>query len=105
MKVTRREVLQAGCAVVAASAVGQAAEPVLGMIYPQKVAVTAETLAMYPAGVKFLIEGVGLQTMTPAGYDSVIDKIRARGSQAQERRGAGHHAHGHVAQLLSGRRV
>lgn len=75
MKYTRREVLQAGCAVVAASAVGKAAEPVLGMIYPQKVAVTAETLAMYPAGVRFLIEGVGLQTMTPAGYDSVIDKI------------------------------
>ncbi len=75
MKYTRREVLQAGCAVVAASAVGRAAEPVLGMIYPQKVPVTAETLAMYPAGVKFLIEGVGLQTMTPAGYDSVIDRI------------------------------
>jgi hypothetical protein len=38
MKYTRREVLQAGCAVVASSAVGKAAEPVLGMIYPGRAA-------------------------------------------------------------------
>jgi hypothetical protein len=38
MKYTRREVLQAGGAVVAASAVGKAAEPVLGMIYPDRAA-------------------------------------------------------------------
>jgi arylmalonate decarboxylase len=75
MRYSRRQILQTGCAVLAATASGRAADPVLGMIYPQKVPVTAETLAMYPSGVRFLIEGVGLQTMTPAGYDSVIDRI------------------------------
>lgn len=75
MRYSRRQFLGTGCAVVAATAAGRTANPVLGMIYPQKVPVTAETLSMYPSGVAFLIEGVGLQTMTPAGYDSVIDRI------------------------------
>jgi arylmalonate decarboxylase len=30
---------------------------------------------MYPSGIRFLGIGVGLQSMTPAGYDAVIDKI------------------------------
>jgi arylmalonate decarboxylase len=30
---------------------------------------------MYPSGVKFLMGDVGLKTMTPEGYDSVIDRI------------------------------
>jgi arylmalonate decarboxylase len=75
MKYTRRQMLTTSGAVMAATWPVRAAEPLLGMIYPQQVPVTAETRAMYPAGVRFQIEGVGLQTMTPAGYDSVIDKI------------------------------
>jgi arylmalonate decarboxylase len=77
---SRREFVGTGCALLAGTAaagrgVAHAANPVLGMIYPQTVPVTAETMAMYPSGITFLIEGVGLQTMTPAGYDSVIDRI------------------------------
>ena len=30
---------------------------------------------MYPSGIRFLAIGVGLPSMTPEGYDSVIDKI------------------------------
>ena len=30
---------------------------------------------MYPSGVNFLRDGVGLPTMTPEGYDSVMDRI------------------------------
>ena len=30
---------------------------------------------MYPSGVRFIVAGLGLETMTPAGYDSVIDRI------------------------------
>ncbi len=65
--------LKTGSTLVADSAARS--EHTLGMIVPQKRPVPDEALAMYPAGVKFLIEGVGLQTMTPAGYDSVIDRI------------------------------
>jgi arylmalonate decarboxylase len=45
------------------------------MIFPRKGPPPPEAHAMYPSGVTFLTEGVGLETMTPAGYDSVIDKI------------------------------
>jgi arylmalonate decarboxylase len=32
---------------------------------------------MYPAGVKFIIESLDLKTMTPDGYDAVLDDIPA----------------------------
>jgi arylmalonate decarboxylase len=64
-------------------------ERVLGMIVPRQVPVPEEAPAMYPHGVNFLVEGVGLVTMTPEGYDSVIDRIvpaalrlKERGAQA-----------------------
>lgn len=31
---------------------------------------------MYPHGVKFLIEGLGLESLTPEGYDKVIPLIK-----------------------------
>ena len=49
--------------------------PALGLIVPRKVEVPAEALTMYPSGVRFLIEAVGLEFMTPAGYESVLDRI------------------------------
>ena len=30
---------------------------------------------MYPSGVRFIVAGLDLETMTPAGYDSVVDRI------------------------------
>jgi arylmalonate decarboxylase len=39
---------------------------------------------MYPTGVKFITVGLGLKTMTPEGYDAVIDRIGPAGEQLAE---------------------
>jgi arylmalonate decarboxylase len=50
--------------------------PVLGLIFPPAGrGIPEEGLAMYPSSVKFLATGLGLKTMTPDGYDAVIDLI------------------------------
>src|SRR5262249_46810242 len=61
----------------------------LGLIVPRDPAIPAEALDLYPSGIKFLIQPIGLESMTPAGYDSVIDRIvpaahvlASRGAQA-----------------------
>jgi arylmalonate decarboxylase len=59
----------------AASAFGAAGEPLLGLVSPVDLTVPPEAAAMYPAGVRFQQEGVGLKTMTPAGYDQVLERI------------------------------
>jgi arylmalonate decarboxylase len=51
-------------------------EPILGLILPPaNRGVPPEALAMYPSGVDFHVECLGLEQMTPEGYDSVIDRI------------------------------
>jgi arylmalonate decarboxylase len=73
---SRRQFLQAAAATAGSAALGLAAEPVLGMIFPPaNYPVPPEANLMYPTGVKFLAEGVGLERMTPEGYDKVVDKI------------------------------
>lgn len=53
-----------------------AADPVLGMIFPPaNTPVPPEARLMYPSGVRFLAEGIGLERMTPEGYDKVFDRI------------------------------
>jgi arylmalonate decarboxylase len=53
-----------------------AAEPVLGMIFPPlNYAVPPEAARLYPKGIKFLARGVGLEGMTPEGYDKAIPKV------------------------------
>jgi arylmalonate decarboxylase len=53
-----------------------AGDPVLGMIFPPaNTPVPPEAHLMYPSGVGFLAEGVGLERMTPEGYDKVFDRI------------------------------
>jgi arylmalonate decarboxylase len=85
---SRRDFLMAGCALAAAGGLGKAAaNPVLGMIFPTSGPMIPEALAMYPSGVSFLRDGVGLQTMTPEGYDSVIDRI-VPAAQGLARQGA-----------------
>jgi arylmalonate decarboxylase len=59
----------------AASAFGASGEPLLGLVSPVDRTVPPEAAAMYPAGVRFQQESVGLKTMTPAGYDQVLDRI------------------------------
>jgi arylmalonate decarboxylase len=59
-----------------AYAAAAAAEPTLGMIFPPlNYPVPPEAFRLYPSGVRFLAAGLGLPSMTPAGYDSVVDKI------------------------------
>jgi arylmalonate decarboxylase len=74
---TRRGFLKAAGVAVGASALHAASEPVLGMIFPPlNRPVPEEGLIMYPTGVTFLVEGLGLESMTPEGYDKVIDRIK-----------------------------
>jgi arylmalonate decarboxylase len=76
----RREFLKIATAGVASAALGwpasAAADPVLGMIFPPaNTPVPPEAQLMYPTGVRFLAMGVGLERMTPEGYDKVFDRI------------------------------
>src|SRR5579862_1862644 len=51
-------------------------EPTLGMIFPPaNIPVPPEAYLMYPSGVQFLALGVGLERMTPEGYDHVVGRI------------------------------
>jgi arylmalonate decarboxylase len=75
---SRREFLKIASAGVACARLGvsAASEPTLGMIFPPaNYPVPPEAHRMYPSGIRFLAIGVGLPSMTPAGYDSVIDKL------------------------------
>jgi arylmalonate decarboxylase len=73
---SRREFLQIGGAGAAFAALGRAADPVLGMIFPPAgYPVPPEARMLYPTGVRFLAEGVGLERMTPEEYDRVFGRI------------------------------
>ena len=74
---SRREFLKVSAAGVACAAVGSAAaEPVLGMIFPPaNYPIPPEAKIMYPKGVRFIGQGVGLERMTPEGYDKAVPKI------------------------------
>jgi arylmalonate decarboxylase len=73
---SRRNFLRIAAAGAISKALARGAEPVVGMIFPPaNYPVPPEARLMYPAGVKFLAEGVGLERMTPEGYDKVVDKI------------------------------
>ena len=76
---SRRRFLRAASAGVAGAALGLptiAADPVLGMIFPPaNTPVPPEARLMYPSGVEFRSTGVGLERMTPEGYDHVVDRI------------------------------
>jgi arylmalonate decarboxylase len=75
---SRREFLKIASAGAACASLGVSAgtEPTLGMIFPPaNYQVPPEAKRMYPSGIRFLGIGIGLPSMTPAGYDSVIDKI------------------------------
>ena len=77
MAFSRREFLQAGLAVGVSAAVGSAqTRPLLGLIAPPAdYPVPPEGIALYDKALQFSVVGLGLKTMTPAGYDSVIDRI------------------------------
>jgi arylmalonate decarboxylase len=77
---SRRQFLKIGSVGVAGAVlVGRAdaaAEPVLGMVFPPaNYPVPPEARQLYPSGIRFLAEGVGLERMTPAEYDRVFGRI------------------------------
>jgi len=77
----RRHFLKASAAGLLVGAAAPSAEPTLGLIFPVTRPVPPEGLAMYPTGVKFIVTALGLKTMTPAGYDAVIDRIGPAGEE------------------------
>jgi arylmalonate decarboxylase len=81
----RREFLKISSAGLIDSALASSAEPVLGLIFPVPRPVPPEGLEMYPTGVKFITTSLDLKTMTPAGYDAVIDEIRPAGEKLAKR--------------------
>lgn len=85
----RREFLKIVAASAASVAMGERAhaggEPTLGLIFPPaNTPVPPEAALMYPTGVRFLATGVGLERMTPEGYDKVVDRIVPAAKQLVE---------------------
>jgi len=76
---SRRRFMKLASAGIAGAALNlptRAGDPVLGMIFPPaNTPVPPEASRMYPSGVEFRATGVGLERMTPEGYDHVVGKI------------------------------
>src|SRR3984885_9145211 len=50
-------------------------DPMLGLVMPVDPPVPPEAAAMYPKGLRFRAAGLALKTMTPQGYDEVLERI------------------------------
>lgn len=86
---SRRELLQT-CLAATALPLAAAAktQPLLGLIAPPaNYPVPPEGVTLYGSDLRFTVYGLGLPTMTPEGYDSVIDKI-VPAAQQQAKEGA-----------------
>ena len=75
--ISRRTLLQAtlASAAVNASATTTARTPILGLLGPVETTVPPEATTLYSTGVHFEAASVGLATMTPEGYDAVLERI------------------------------
>jgi len=85
--ISRRTLLKAALASAAANANATASAPVLGLLGPVETTVPPEATTLYPSGVRFEAASVGLATMTPEGYDAVLERI-APTAKALAQRGA-----------------
>jgi arylmalonate decarboxylase len=81
MTTSRREFLKASAVSMAGATLAHASDPTLGLIFPVARPVPPEALAMYPTGIQFINAELGLKTMTPEGYDAVIDRIGPAGEK------------------------
>jgi arylmalonate decarboxylase len=73
---SRRQFLQVATAGAIGAALGHAEVPTLGMIFPPaNYPVPPEATMLYPSGIRFLAEGVGLEKMTAQEYDRVFGRI------------------------------
>ena len=83
MTTKRRDFLVASAAVAAAalavrSAAAAGKVPVLGLIFPPlNRGVPEEGVAMYGERLKFVVTGIGVEQMTPEGFDAVVSRIPA----------------------------
>jgi arylmalonate decarboxylase len=62
------------------------ADPIVGLVVPNAEGnVPPEAYQLYPSGVRFISAGLGLKSLSPQGYDAVIDHIAdvAKGLAAQ----------------------
>ena len=73
--ISRRDLLKAAIVGAAATAEGASSPPTLGLLAPVETAVPPEATKLYPAGVRFVAQSIGLRKMTPAGYDAVLGRI------------------------------
>lgn len=76
MLTSRRKFLAAGVGALAWAGCSKE-DPLLGLIFPVDRPVPEEGLAMYKSGVRFTTAHLDLKTMTPDGYDAVLDDIPA----------------------------
>src|SRR5438552_18960952 len=78
---SRRRFLKLGSAATLAGALGRRAgaaeDPALGLIFPPlNYPIPPDARLLYPTGVRFLGNGVGLPGgMTPEGYDEAIPRV------------------------------
>jgi len=73
--ISRRDLLMAAIAGAAVNASAAPGAPVLGLLGPVESTVPPEATRLYPSGVRFEAASVGLATMTPDGYDAVLDRL------------------------------
>jgi arylmalonate decarboxylase len=84
MRTKRRDFI-AGCAAAVATsslgfrrAVAQEKVPVLGLIFPPlNRGIPDEGIAMYGDRLKYVVTGLGVESMTPEGFNAVIERIPA----------------------------
>ena len=84
MDTNRRSFLAGSAALVATTTLGAgctlAADkaPVLGLIFPPADrGVPEEGIAMYGDNLKYVVTGLGVERMTPEGFNAVIDRVPA----------------------------
>jgi arylmalonate decarboxylase len=84
--IDRRTAIAAGIAAACAPTLAGAADPRLGLIFPvEDTPVSPEAKIMYPTGITFLPQSLGLKELTPAGYDQVVGRIAPAASALAER--------------------
>jgi arylmalonate decarboxylase len=55
---------------------GSAADPVLGLIFAASTAtIPMEGQALYPAGIRFAVEGIGVGRGLPEEFDGLVDRV------------------------------
>jgi arylmalonate decarboxylase len=82
MSRSRREFLRTSIAGAALATFGKAPtldaaeQPIIGMMFPPaNYQVPPDARRLYPSGVTFLAQGLGLERMTPAEYDRIVPRI------------------------------